>query len=113
VGKIRIQCKACPWRKDVVPECDIPGGYCEEKHRNLKSTIAEPGVLNIGSTLRLMACPSPGREIVCVGWLAHQLGPGNNIALRMAASDGRFPRFELVGDQHECLEDTLPKRSRR
>lgn len=111
----RTQCKACPWRKDVVPERDIPGGYCEERHRNLKGTIAEPGVLDTGPALRLMACHESkvGREFVCVGWLAHQLGPGSNIALRIAASGGRFPRFKLVGEQHECLADTLPKRSRR
>lgn len=39
--KKRIQCKACPWRKDVVPERDIPGGYSKERHRNLKDTIAQ------------------------------------------------------------------------
>ena len=58
-----------------------------------------------------MACheSEPGDEKVCVGWLAHQLGPGNNIALRLAVSAGQVDAdFELVGEQHERFEDTLP-----
>jgi len=41
--KARRQCKACPWRKDVVPERDIPGGYCEVKHANLKEDTLPKG----------------------------------------------------------------------
>ena len=105
------QCAKCPWRKSTDPH-EIPNGYCEEKHLDLSKTIAEPALMQLG-TLRLMAChDSPmGSERVCVGWLAQQLGPGNNIALRMAAFQGRFgdlSTMELVGDQHERLEDTLP-----
>jgi hypothetical protein len=44
-----------------------------------------------------------------VGWLAHQLGPGNNIALRLAVMAGRIDgNVETVGPQHERFEDTLP-----
>ncbi|MBV8720990.1 MAG: hypothetical protein JO277_02500 [Candidatus Eremiobacteraeota bacterium] len=51
----------------------------------------------------------PGKELPCVGWLAHQLGPGNNIALRMRAiADPRLYAFELDGEQHTRFEDTLP-----
>lgn len=113
MSKRRVQCKACPWRVDCEPAEDIPGGYCETKHKNLKSTIAEPGALRFGP-LRMMAChESPGEDskrqpFVCVGWLANQLGPGNNIALRLRAATGEFPDFELVGEQHERFEDTLP-----
>jgi len=61
----------------------------------------------------MMACHesnTEGGEKPCVGWLAHQLGPGNNIPLRMAASSGRIDTdFELVGDQHENFDDTLPR----
>ena len=105
------QCKACPWRVDCEPAKDIPGGYCETKHRNLKSTIAEPGALRFGP-LRAMACheTTGGNERECVGWVAHQLGPGNNIALRMSALDGRYKSLKLVGEQHERFEDTLPLR---
>jgi hypothetical protein len=112
-SKKRIQCKACPWRRDVVPERDIPGGYSASKHEALKRTIADPGSLRPTSTQ--MACHEsrPGAEFVCVGWLHNQLGPGNNLALRMQAITGMLPRYEIQGDQHERFEDTLPKRPRR
>ena len=106
------QCGKCPWRKDVDPR-DIPDGYCEDLHRGLASTIAEPGTLDLG-TLRLMACheTAAGDEQPCVGWLAHQLGEGNNIALRMwfarECREGRGGALRLVGEQHSCFEDTLP-----
>jgi len=104
----RKQCKACPWRKDVVPERDIPNGYCKTRHENLKNTIARPGEIVFGA-LRVMAChDSPvGREEPCVGWVMHQLGPGNNIGLRMRALDGRYNNYETVGEQHTTLEATL------
>lgn len=105
------QCKACPWKVSTVPERDIPGGYCDAKHRALHTTIASPGAFNAGPSLAAMAChESPvGREQMCTGWVSHQLGPGNNIALRMLAMDGRFADLELDGPQHERFEDTLPK----
>lgn len=108
----RKQCKKCPWRKDVNPH-EIPGGYCVAKHRGLSSTIAEPGAIRApGDVLRMMACheSTGGREIPCVGWLANQLGPGNNIPLRLAVITGRVDAdFKLVGEQHETLEETLPE----
>jgi len=107
---MRKQCKKCPWRTDVDPH-DIPNGYCETKHAALADTIAKPGALNLGGPLRIMACHESkiGKEIPCVGWLAHQLGPGNNIMLRLAARHDRsLTDFELVGEQHERFEDTLP-----
>lgn len=105
----RKQCKACPWRKDVVPGRDIPGGYCSTKHANLKDTIAD-GTVGFAGPLKVMACHETpkGKEKACVGWLANQLGPGNNIALRLVASSGRFGRFETVGPQHQRFEETLP-----
>ncbi len=109
--KKRVQCKACPWRVDVVPEKDIPNGYCEMKHKDLKNTIADgTGSLRPGP-IRAMACheTKPGKDLMCVGWLANQLGPGNNIALRMRALAGDLPSYTLVGEQHETFKDTLPK----
>jgi len=107
-GKPRRQCAKCPWRVDVDPN-DIPGGYCETKHRGLDSTIArrEGGF----GPLRMMAChePPPGKELPCVGWLENQLGAGNNIALRLTVVTGRVDgNVETVGAQHERFEDTLP-----
>lgn len=103
------QCKACPWKRSTVPERDIPGGYSRAKHEALRCTVAEPGEVRLGAELRIMACHETpvGRERACVGWVANQLGPGNNIGLRMLALDGRFRDMELVGEQCETLEETI------
>ena len=108
MSKSRRQCKKCPWKTSTDPN-KIPNGYSVELHANLSCTIAEPGALRPGS-LRVMAChESPvGREKPCVGWLANQLGSGNNVALRVAAMMGRVEDFQTVGPQHETFEDTLP-----
>jgi hypothetical protein len=110
------QCKACPWRKSTVPERDIPGGYCEKKHRGLESTIAEPASFaGFGESMHAMACheSTDGAELACAGWLLHQLNEGNNLALRMLALDGRFKNVRTVGPQHETFEDTLPKKRKK
>lgn len=106
---MRKQCKKCPWKTSTDPH-DIPGGYCERKHAALSGTIADPGTLK-ASPLRIMACHETptGQELTCVGWLAHQLGPGNNIALRFAVMRGKLDgNVRTVGPQHERFEDTLP-----
>lgn len=108
---MRRQCNKCPWRVDVDP-FDIPNGYCPVKHKDLKDTIAPEGQVPIpGSLLRLMVCHESKHkhEKPCVGWLANQLGIGNNIGLRMAAiRDKTLTNFVLVGEQHERFQDTLP-----
>jgi hypothetical protein len=106
----RKQCAKCPWKKSTNP-FDIPDGYCEVKHANLKSTIAEPGsTVGLNGPLRMMACHEfpVEAEQACVGWVIHQLGLGNNIPLRLAAMNGRFADWRTVGEQHETFEDTLP-----
>lgn len=108
----RRQCAKCPWKVGTNPH-EIPNEYCEKKHRALSRTIAEPGSLAgiADQEMRIMACHETGgrRVLPCVGWLAHQLGPGNNIALRIAVLEGKIDtNFETVGDQHERFEDTLP-----
>lgn len=111
----RVQCKACPWKTSTVPERDIPGGYSEDRHRGLCRTIATPGDLRFGAPLRVMACHEsmPDHEVECVGWVFHQLGPGNNLPLRLRAMDGRYEDWRTVGEQHERLENTFPKRRRK
>lgn len=117
-AKPRKQCAKCPWKKSTDPY-DIPDGYCPVKHANLKGTIAEEGDIRsaIGAgAVRIMACHETGgpRPLPCVGWLEHQLGAGNNIALRLMVMTGRVDaNVETVGEQHERFEDTLPKKRRR
>lgn len=62
-----------------------------------------------------MACheSKPGDESHCIGWLMQQLGPGNNIGLRIQMMSYDLSAVELDGDQHECFEDTLPIRRNR
>lgn len=106
------QCRKCPWKTSTDPR-EIPNGYCAVKHAALAGTIARPGsVAGLGGPLRMMACHESalGADRVCVGWLSHQLGPGNNIGLRLAAMSGRFGEIVLDGEQHETFEATLPKR---
>jgi len=115
----RKQCKKCPWLKTTNPR-EIPDGYCERKHADLAGTIANLNITDpheiargLGAKrLRIMACHEsmPGKEISCAGWMNHQLGAGNNIALRLAVAFGRMEvDYVLVGEQHERFEDTLPK----
>jgi hypothetical protein len=106
----RKQCAKCPWKTSTDPY-EIPDGYCEKKHAGLKETIAKPGEIWFGGSFRMMACHEsmPQKEVPCVGWLVHQLGPGNNIALRLVVMRGAVDaNVETVGDQHEIFEDTLP-----
>jgi hypothetical protein len=102
------QCAKCPWRKDVNP-CEIPNGYSDAKHRDLQGTIAKPGDLrHLNGSLPAMACHET-HDAHCLGWLSHQLGPGNNIALRIhTMSCDNIGRVRLVGEQHQTFEDTLP-----
>jgi hypothetical protein len=103
------QCAKCPWKKSTDPN-DIPNGYCETKHRGLERTIADPNSIStdMGSA---MACHESkvGHERMCTGWMHHQLGAGNNLALRISVIyGGTAPPGKTVGAQHECFEDTLP-----
>lgn len=106
----RKQCEKCPWKVSTNPG-EIPNGYCRQKHAALKDTIADSGAPLFSGTLRVMACHETpvGGELPCIGWLANQLGPGNNIGLRLAALSGRVATdFELDGPQYERFADTLP-----
>ena len=104
------QCKKCPWRVDVDPH-DIPDGYCEIKHANLKGTIANADSIESqlsARELHIMACHET-EDAHCVGWLNHQLGEGNNIALRMSMFGcENLSQLRTVGEQHKTFEDTLP-----
>jgi hypothetical protein len=48
------------------------------------------------------------KPISCVGWVANQLGPGNNLALRLRAMrDPEFANVRTVGPQRRRFEDTF------
>lgn len=106
--KRTAQCRKCPWIVGIDPR-DIPNGYCESKHAALASTIAQPGDISaLGLPMSVMACHET-EDAHCVGWLANQLGPGNNIPLRMRMlSCQNIGSLRLRGEQHACFEDTLP-----
>ena len=110
----RRQCSKCPWKVSTNPR-DIPNGYSVAQHKDLDSTIA-PTVeaqieVGFGGPVRMMACHET-HDSPCLGWLAHQLGPGNNIVLRIHTANSRVcTDFELVGEQHASFEATLPDAS--
>lgn len=104
--KRTMQCEKCPWRVEVDPH-DIPNGYCETKHRALKKTIARQGDGFFGP-VNAMACHET-HDAHCIGWLVNQVGPGNNIGLRirmMTCENAKF--IKLRGEQHATFEETLP-----
>jgi hypothetical protein len=103
------QCAKCPWRADVDPH-EIPNGYSEDKHIALKCTIAREGDMSFlsGVDQHVMACHE-SHDAHCIGWLMNQVGPGNNIGLRirmMACENAKD--IQLAGEQHETFEETLP-----
>lgn len=109
------QCEHCPWRKATNPY-DIPNGYTVERHRALKKTIADvdnaaaefTALVASGASVQAMACHEMD-EAHCIGWLNNQLGPGNNIMLRIQmASCTNARSIRLRGEQHATFEDTLP-----
>lgn len=58
-----------------------------------------------------MACHESerGAESPCVGWLVNQLGPGNNIGLRLLLRNcPNVSELTTIGEQHQTFEDTLP-----
>ncbi len=109
-----IQCKSCPWRTGCDPDADIPG-YSRELHCGLEAKTIRSGIDSIGGRLGIMAChySKPGAEHACAGWLYNQLGSGNNIGVRLAVMSGKLPVPEVVGEQHENFEDTLPTGARK
>jgi len=104
----RRQCANCPWKKGANPRAIH--GYDAAKHRRLASTIAEPE--RIDAPFKRMTCHESmgGPPIDCAGWIANQLGPGNNLGLRFAVMTGTIDgNVRAVGPQHERLEDTFPE----
>ena len=110
------QCKKCPFKVSTNPH-DIPDGYCEIKHQGMESTITDPEdpvgeFYRTARELNVMAChhSTPTNTQHCVGWIANQIGPGNNIRLRLnLRSCENARKIKTVGEQHENFKNTLPK----
>jgi hypothetical protein len=111
--KRTVQCQKCPWREEVNPH-DIPYGYTEDLHRQLEETIAgefdfRELLESERKPLKIMACHET-HNAHCIGWLINQLGPGNNIPLRIAMMSCRnVKHLKLRGEQHPTFWDTLPQ----
>jgi len=101
------QCRKCPWIVGVNPH-EIPNGYSEAKHRVLKITIARSPLESLTPQAPVMACHET-HDAHCIGWLMNQLGPGNNVGLRIRMiSCENAAKIRLRGKQHQQFEDTLP-----
>lgn len=59
-----------------------------------------------------MACHE-SHNAHCVGWIANQLGDGNNLSLRLQMmSCENTKKIRLRGEQHQNFYDTLPSRKK-
>lgn len=57
----------------------------------------------------VMACHET-QNAHCVGWLANQIGRGNNIVMRLQMMQcENAGSIRLVGSQHDFFEETLPQ----
>jgi hypothetical protein len=100
------QCVTCPWK--VGADVSLIPNYRRELHEKLTCTIADGPSVPTGP-VRAMAChySSERKNRPCVGWLHNQLGPGNNIGVRLAVMLGQLPVPRVVGEQYETFEETL------
>ena len=102
--KTTKQCKACPWRVDVIPARDVPG-YEPGLYDRMRATLRD-GLDSLAPGTRMsMACHHQvdGEELPCAGWIHNQLGVGNNLAVRINVGSGRLPVPQVIGEQHEIL----------
>ncbi len=102
------QCKTCPWRVAVKPSRDVPD-FDPGIYERMQGTLRE-GLSTLSSKTRtIMECHNGkrGANRPCAGWLHHQIGVGNNIGVRMSVMVGKLPVPEVIGEQHESLEDLV------
>ena len=101
-------CAKCPWIKDGNPY-EIPNGYSRDKHCALQATIASDPIRSLVSPTPVMACDE-SHDAHCIGWLVNQIGPGNNIGLRIRmASCVNAGKIQLRGKQYDTFEETIPR----
>lgn len=110
--KPRKQCLGCPWRLANDP-ADIPDGFKPTTHARLGRMSDRERDNPISKTLTMMACHALKVQKPCVGWLANQLGEGNNLPLRVAVAFGQIDgNVQTVGPQRERYEDVVPNAER-
>jgi len=111
-----MQCKSCPWKTSTNPMRDIPN-YRPDLACGLRATIAtspEGSIRSLRGDRKVMAChySTDDKMVHCAGWLHNQLGPGNNIGVRLGMMNGSLPIPKVRGPQHDTYEDTLPEELR-
>ncbi len=99
----RKQCASCPWKRSVDPD-RLPGSY-GHVDRDAVATHSAEGTRSLRRDTPGMGCHvKRNAGLPCVGWLVQQLGPGNNIAMRIAVSIGQVDgNVETVGPQRTTL----------
>ena len=104
--KTARQCRTCPWRQGTTVD-QIPG-YCPTKHSALRATM-QTGLDGITGARYVFAChgSTEGAPTVCAGWLEHAIGPGNNLAARLAVMQGTLPRPITDGPQVDNFDETF------
>lgn len=103
---MRVQCRLCPWKKSTRGQ--IPNGFARDVHDLIRSMSTPMAALH--QTELMMQCheTSDAEPLPCVGWMVHQLGPGNDLVLRMKMIAGHYDGdLRTVGPQHERFEDIL------
>lgn len=105
VQDLPVACRREHWRHP---------GYDRKKHEALADSIATPGSLVGAKTT--MACHGSAEDAptVCVGWLHNQLGPGNNLGLRLRAiREPELGDYTLAGKQRASFAETFHSAPRR
>ena len=103
------QCKGCPWKKSIDINT-IPNGL--DKDMLFKMIEGAKNSENsLVPSLRIMSCHHSNDKdnMICIGWLHNQLGPGNNWMLRLKMRDcENISEIKVYGKQHEKFEDLIP-----
>lgn len=104
------QCANCPWKKSTKHEdIDRREGFDVEYYKSVRDDfVSRPGFIGMSQDHDNMGCHKHPDEddVPCIGWLAHEVGPGNNIGLRLWLT--QFENswdIETVGEQHKSIYD--------
>lgn len=104
----RRQCRRCPWKTSTGR--NIPNGFAHDARELVQRMVARSASL-IDSHEIAQQCHETLDDdpLPCVGWLVNQLGPGNNLPLRLRVMLGQVDaNVVTVGPQHRRIEDIVP-----